>query len=45
MESLTFKDLAFPPTWYPTLGFEVKDDRHVIFGNVEYIVQGLKSRV
>jgi GNAT superfamily N-acetyltransferase len=45
MESLTFKNLEFPLSWYVRLGFEAKSDWQVMFGDVKRVLQGLKERV
>jgi len=42
MESITFKDLEFPGSWYRKLGFEEKEDWKVILGEVETIKNSLK---
>lgn len=45
MESLTFKNLEFPLSWYLRLGFEAKSDWQVMFGDVKRVIRGLKGGV
>jgi len=45
IESLTFRDLEFPLSWYVRLGFEAKEDWQVMFGNVETIISNLSKKV
>ena len=45
MESVTFKNLEFPLSWYMRLGFEAKSDWQVMFGDVARVIQGLKKSV
>lgn len=42
IETLTFKNLEFPLSWYLKLGFEAKDDWQVMFGDPKAVVRGLK---
>jgi GNAT superfamily N-acetyltransferase len=43
MESLTFKDIEFPLSWYIKLGFEAKKDWQVIFGDITTVIDNLKK--
>jgi GNAT superfamily N-acetyltransferase len=45
MESLTFKNLDFPLSWYVRLGFEPKSEWQVMFGDVKTVINGLKKSV
>jgi GNAT superfamily N-acetyltransferase len=43
IESLTFKDLKFPLSWYVKLGFEVKSDWAVMFGKVRNLLHAVED--
>jgi GNAT superfamily N-acetyltransferase len=45
MESITFKGLEFPSSWYIQLGFNDKDDWMVMFGDVKTLHQRLARKV
>ena len=45
MESITFKGLEFPSSWYIRLGFTDKEDWKVIFGVVTIIHERLARRI
>jgi len=41
MESITFKELAFPSSWYAELGFREKEEWKVLLGEVEALFKKL----
>lgn len=41
MESITFKNLDFPSSWYLKLGFQDKTDWKVVFGEVDVLAERL----
>lgn len=43
IESITFKDLNFPGSWYKKLGFQDKDDWKVMFGEVAHLAKSLEQ--
>ena len=45
MESITFKGLDFPSSWYVQLGFTDKDDWKVVFGEVKTLQEKLAPKV
>ena len=45
MESITFKGLEFPSSWYTQLGFTDKDDWKVVFGDVKVLRARLARKI
>lgn len=41
MESITFKNLDFPSSWYVKLGFQDKNDWKVVIGEVDILTKRL----